>query len=81
MMLSVPRQLALALDHVESFAREDFLSGPPNAQALALIDLAFRARVVSTEIVDTRSVEISYREGGSSIDPAPREPRDRRSAG
>jgi chromosomal replication initiation ATPase DnaA len=37
-MLSVPRQLALALDHVESFAREDFLEGPPNAQALALIE-------------------------------------------
>jgi chromosomal replication initiation ATPase DnaA len=36
-MLSVPRQLALALDHVESFAREDFLGGPSNAQALALI--------------------------------------------
>jgi chromosomal replication initiation ATPase DnaA len=33
-----PRQLALALDHPESFAREDFLSGPGNAAALALID-------------------------------------------
>src|SRR5487761_2639554 len=33
-----PRQLALALDHDESFAREDFLSGPGNAAALALID-------------------------------------------
>jgi chromosomal replication initiation ATPase DnaA len=33
-----PRQLALALDHAESLAREDFLSGPSNAQALALID-------------------------------------------
>lgn len=33
-----PRQLALALDHTESLAREDFLSGPSNAQALALID-------------------------------------------
>ena len=33
-----PRQLALALDHSESFAREDFLSGPSNAAALALID-------------------------------------------
>jgi chromosomal replication initiation ATPase DnaA len=32
-----PRQL-LALDHAESFAREDFLSGPSNEQALALID-------------------------------------------
>jgi chromosomal replication initiation ATPase DnaA len=33
-----PRQLALALDHSESFAREDFLSGPSNAAALALIE-------------------------------------------
>ncbi len=33
-----PRQLALALDFVDSFAREDFLSGPPNAAALALIE-------------------------------------------
>ena len=33
-----PRQLALALDHAESFAREDFLGGPSNASALALID-------------------------------------------
>jgi len=33
-----PRQLALALHHAESFAREDFLSGPSNATALALID-------------------------------------------
>jgi chromosomal replication initiation ATPase DnaA len=33
-----PRQLALALDHPESFAREDFLSGAGNAAALALID-------------------------------------------
>ena len=36
--LSPPRQLALALDHAESFAREDFLPGPCNADALALID-------------------------------------------
>jgi chromosomal replication initiation ATPase DnaA len=35
---SGPRQLALALDHAESLAREDFLSGPSNAVALALID-------------------------------------------
>jgi chromosomal replication initiation ATPase DnaA len=35
---SRPRQLALALDHPESFAREDFLSGPGNAAALSLID-------------------------------------------
>jgi chromosomal replication initiation ATPase DnaA len=33
-----PRQLALSLDHVESFAREDFLGGPSNAAALKLID-------------------------------------------
>src|SRR3954465_2519093 len=33
-----PTQLALALDHAESHAREDFLSGPSNAAALALID-------------------------------------------
>src|SRR3974377_1800181 len=37
-MLPPPRQLALALDHPESFAREDFLSGPSNAAALALIE-------------------------------------------
>lgn len=35
---SRPRQLALALDHSESFAREDFLAGPPNEAALDLID-------------------------------------------
>jgi chromosomal replication initiation ATPase DnaA len=33
-----PRQLAFALDHAESFAREDFLSGSCNEGALALID-------------------------------------------
>lgn len=33
-----PRQLALALDHAESFARDDFLSGPSNEAALALIE-------------------------------------------
>jgi chromosomal replication initiation ATPase DnaA len=37
-MASRPRQLALALDHAESYAREDFLSGPCNAAALAYID-------------------------------------------
>jgi chromosomal replication initiation ATPase DnaA len=37
-MRIVPRQLALALDHPESFARDDFLSGPSNAAALALIE-------------------------------------------
>ncbi len=33
-----PRQLVLALDHAISFAREDFLAGPSNAKALALIE-------------------------------------------
>lgn len=33
-----PRQLALALDHSESFARDNFLSGPSNDAALALIE-------------------------------------------
>src|ERR1700693_1913770 len=37
-MSSRPRQLALALDHPESFAREDFLPGPGNEAALALIE-------------------------------------------
>ena len=37
-MPSRPRQLALALDHAESYAREDFLSGPCNEGALQLID-------------------------------------------
>jgi len=37
-MPAAPRQLALALDHAESFARVDFLGGPSNAAALALID-------------------------------------------
>ena len=32
-----PRQLVLALEHAISFAREDFLEGPSNAKALALI--------------------------------------------
>lgn len=36
--MSVPRQLALALDHSESFAHEDFLVGPSNEAALAMID-------------------------------------------
>jgi len=35
---SVPRQLALALEHAESFAREDFLTGPSNLAALRLIE-------------------------------------------
>jgi chromosomal replication initiation ATPase DnaA len=33
-----PRQLVLALDHAESFARENFLAGPSNAAALTLIE-------------------------------------------
>ena len=37
-MSARPRQLALALDHAESYAREDFLSGPCNEAALRLID-------------------------------------------
>ncbi len=36
--VSSPRQLALALDHAESFAREDLLAGPSNAAALRLIE-------------------------------------------
>ncbi|TMJ98869.1 MAG: chromosomal replication initiator DnaA [Alphaproteobacteria bacterium] len=37
-MSAHPRQLALALCHAENFAGEDFLSGPSNAVALALVD-------------------------------------------
>jgi chromosomal replication initiation ATPase DnaA len=33
-----PRQLALALDHAESYAREDFFSGPCNEDPLRLVD-------------------------------------------
>jgi chromosomal replication initiation ATPase DnaA len=33
-----PRQLALALGHEESLAREDFLEGPSNAAALKLVE-------------------------------------------
>ena len=33
-----PRQLLLALNHIESFAREDFLAGPSNAAALTLVE-------------------------------------------
>src|SRR3954467_15513335 len=33
-----PTQLALALDHAESLAREDFLAGPSNGAALGLIE-------------------------------------------
>ncbi|MCF8478253.1 MAG: chromosomal replication initiator DnaA, partial [Pseudolabrys sp.] len=38
MVRLAPRQLVLALDHAISFAREDFLAGPSNAKALALIE-------------------------------------------
>jgi len=37
-MSSRPRQLALALNYAENYAREDFLSGPCNEAALQLID-------------------------------------------
>ena len=37
-MGSPPRQLALALDHAEKLSREDFLPGPPNDAALAMIE-------------------------------------------
>ena len=33
-----PRQLAFALPHAESLGRDNFLEGPANASALALID-------------------------------------------
>jgi chromosomal replication initiation ATPase DnaA len=33
-----PRQLAFALPHAESLSRDDFLEGPSNAEALALIE-------------------------------------------
>src|SRR5450432_4432972 len=33
-----PRQLALALPHAESLSRDNFLEGPANAAALAMID-------------------------------------------
>ena len=36
--MNAPRQLALALPHAESFAREDFLEGAPNSAALAMIE-------------------------------------------
>jgi chromosomal replication initiation ATPase DnaA len=36
--VSVPRQLALALGHAESYARDDFLPGSCNLAALELID-------------------------------------------
>lgn len=36
--VAAPRQLALALEHSESFAREDFLAAPSNAAAVRLIE-------------------------------------------
>ncbi len=36
--MKMPTQLALALPHAESFARDDFLVGSSNADALALIE-------------------------------------------
>src|ERR1700741_695339 len=33
-----PTQLALALGHAESFARDDFLAGPSNSAALTLVE-------------------------------------------
>src|SRR5260221_13296894 len=33
-----PRQLAFALPHAESLTRDDFLEGPANAAALALVE-------------------------------------------
>jgi chromosomal replication initiation ATPase DnaA len=36
--MNVPRQLALALPHSESFARDDFLIGASNQAALAMIE-------------------------------------------
>ena len=36
--MSVPRQLAFALPHAESFARDDFLIGSSNDAALATIE-------------------------------------------
>ena len=48
----IPRQLALALEHTESYAREDFLSGPGNEGALTLIEnTAFRYRAVSERAI------------------------------
>ena len=37
-MVSPPRQLALALNHAERLSREDFLPGPSNEAALAMIE-------------------------------------------
>jgi chromosomal replication initiation ATPase DnaA len=37
-MASPPRQLALSLRHAEKLSREDFLPGPPNEAALAMVE-------------------------------------------
>jgi chromosomal replication initiation ATPase DnaA len=37
-MAAAPRQLALALDHTERLTRDDFLVGPSNESALAMIE-------------------------------------------
>lgn len=37
-VVSVPRQLALALPHAENFSRDDFLTGSSNEAALGLIE-------------------------------------------
>lgn len=37
-MPAAPRQLALALDHTENLTRDDFLAGPSNAAALAMLE-------------------------------------------
>ena len=44
--MPTPRQLALALGHDESFARDDFLSGPQNSAALALIAVVLRKKAI-----------------------------------
>ena len=41
-MNEIPRQLALALGFRERFGRDDFLAGPPNAAALALMPDSYR---------------------------------------
>jgi chromosomal replication initiation ATPase DnaA len=38
MPAAAPRQLALALDHTENLTRDDFLTGPSNDAALAMIE-------------------------------------------
>ena len=64
-----PRQLALTLPHAESFARDDFLAGPANKAALALVDawpdwLAARER-------DGRMIDLKLYLGLSFLQPRP----------